>query len=161
MQYIRPDEGEIRIDGIPIAGKDTGEVMTCINQFEHIFHASFTENVTLFQSYPQEKMGEVLSYFNNEKIQSLLHKENAQELSGGENQMMQLIRAVTADKPIILMDESFSAVDAKNTKQLQEKLLSMDKTILFVTHDVSPEHLKDFDEVIELKRQGNRSVLSV
>lgn len=161
MQYIRPDEGEIRIDGIPIAGKDTGEVMTCINQFEHIFHASFTENVTLFQSYPQENMGEVLSYFNNEKIQSLLHKENAQELSGGENQMMQLIRAVTADKPIILMDESFSAVDAKNTKQLQEKLLSMDKTILFVTHDVSPEHLKDFDEVIELKRQENRSVLSV
>ena len=66
--------------------------------------------------------------------------------------MMQLIRAITADKPIMLMDESFSAVDVSNTSQLREKLLSLDKTILFVTHDVSAEHLKLFDEVIELRK---------
>jgi len=65
---------------------------------------------------------------------------------------MQLIRAITADKPIMLMDESFSAVDVSNTSQLREKLLSLDKTILFVTHDVSAEHLKLFDEVIELRK---------
>ena len=35
--------------------------------------------------------------------------------------MMQLIRAVTADKPIILMDESFSAVDAKKYKAASGK----------------------------------------
>ena len=46
--------------------------------------------------------------------------------------MMQLIRAITADKPIMLMDESFSAVDVSNTSQLREKLLSLDKTILLL-----------------------------
>lgn len=98
------------------------------------------------------RMRSALRYFDNEKLNSLLQKDNAQELSGGENQMMQLIRAVTAEKQIILMDESFSAVDAENAKQLQKKLLELDKTILFITHDVSAEHLKLFDEVIELRK---------
>ena len=64
--------------------------------------------------------------------------------------MMQIIRAVTADKQILLMDESFSAVDVANTRQLQQKLLELDKTILFVTHDISSLNLDCFDEILEL-----------
>ena len=152
MQYITPNEGSILLDGKPIEGKDTSKIMICVNQFEHIFHASFLENATIFGTYSESKMKQALQYFNNQKVNSLTGKANAQELSGGENQMMQLIRAVTAEKQIILMDESFSAVDAENAKQLQKKLLELDKTILFITHDVSAEHLKLFDEVIELRK---------
>lgn len=151
MQYIVPDQGKICMDGNSISGKDTSKMIVCVNQFEHIFHASFTQNATLFESYPLSRMRSALRYFDNEKLNSLLQKDNAQELSGGENQMMQLIRAITADKPIMLMDESFSAVDVNNTNQLREKLLSLDKTILFVTHDVSAEHLKLYDEIIVLQ----------
>lgn len=152
MQYITPNEGSILLDGKPIEGKDTSKIMICVNQFEHIFHASFSENATVFGTYPESKMKQALRYFDNQKVNSLTEKQNAQELSGGENQMMQLIRAVTADKPIILMDESFSAVDAENAKQLQKKLFELDKTILFITHDVSEDCLGLFDEVIELKK---------
>lgn len=152
MQYVNPDEGSILIDGKPIFGKDTSPIMICINQFEHIFHTSFTENATVFRTYPQSRMKQALQYFDNQKVNSLTEKQNAQELSGGENQMMQLIRAVTADKPIILMDESFSAVDENNKTKLREKLLSLDKTILYITHDVSEDCLGLFDEVIELKK---------
>ena len=150
MQYVTPDEGRIFIDGEPILGKDTSPVMICINQFEHIFHTSFIENATVFSTYSQSRMKDTLCYFDNPKANSLEDKLNAQELSGGENQIMQLIRAVTADKQIILMDESFSAVDAANTKQLQQKLLELDKTVLYITHDVSKENLRYFDEVIKL-----------
>ncbi len=155
MQYVTPDEGSILIDGEPILGKDTSSVMLCINQFEHIFHASFTENATVFNTYPQSRMRKVLRYFDNRKADSLTEKSNAQDLSGGENQMMQLIRAVTAEKPILLMDESFSAVDVANARQLQQKLLVLDKTILYITHDVSEEHLRHFDEVIRLQRPAS------
>ncbi len=152
MQHILPDEGTICIDNSSISGKDTGKIIAFVKQFEHIFKASFEENATLFYSYPLSRMNRVLSYLDNEKLKSLTSEKNAQKLSGGENQMMQLLRAITADKPIILLDEPFSAVDAKNTNELCDKLLSLDKTILFVTHNISPEHLKLFDEVIELKR---------
>lgn len=150
MQYVQPDYGEICIDGENISGKDTSRIMTCMNQFEHIFHGSFVENATVFGTYSTGRMEDALKYFENSKVDSLVEKGNAQELSGGENQMMQLIRAVTADKPIVLMDESFSAVDVENSRQLKEKLFALDKTILFVTHDVSEEFLGCFDEVIEL-----------
>ncbi len=152
MQYLIPQEGKILIDGKPISGKDTSKIMICVNQFEHIFHASFDENTTIFGTYPKEAVQNTLHYFDNNKVNSLTDKQNAQDLSGGENQMMQLIRAIAAEKQIILMDESFSAVDAANAKQLQEKLLELDKTILFITHDVSEENLKYFDEVVTLKR---------
>lgn len=150
MQYVTPDEGNILIDGEPISGKDTSSVMICINQFEHIFHASFAENTTVFGTYPQNRLQNTLHYFDNQKANSLKDKSNAQELSGGENQMMQIIRAVTADKQTLLMDESFSAVDVANTRQLQQKLLELDKTILFVTHDISSLNLGCFDEILEL-----------
>lgn len=152
MQHILPDEGMICIDGSSISGKDTSKIIACVNQFEHIFKASFEENATLFYSYQLSRMSRALGYLDNEKLRSLTSQKNAQELSGGENQMMQLLRAITADKPIILLDEPFSAVDVKNTNQLCDKLLSLDKTILFVTHNISPEYLKLFDEVVELKR---------
>lgn len=153
MQYITPTEGNVLMDGKPIAGKDTSKVMICVNQFEHIFQGSFDENVTIFGTYPQKQVNNTLTYFNNQKINSLREKLNAQELSGGENQMMQLIRAVAAEKQIILLDESFSAVDVFTAKQLQKKLLELDRTILFITHDVSEENLRYFDEVVTLQRQ--------
>lgn len=155
MQYVTPDEGGILMDGEFISGKDTSKVMICLNQFEHIFHASFSENATVFETYSKSQMDQALRYFDNQKINSLVGKRNAQELSGGENQMMQLIRVITADKQIILMDESFSAVDAANAKQLQQKLLELDKTILYITHDVTEENLKCFDHVVRLQRKGS------
>lgn len=62
------------------------------------------------------------------------------QLSGGEQQRVGLARALAADPDILLMDEPFAALDAINRERLQKELLKLhcklDKTILFVTHDV-------------------------
>ena len=128
MQYVLPDEGKICVDGVPIAGRDLSGIITCVNQFEHIFHVSFEENATLFNSYPLSRMHSVLRYLDNNKLNSLLQKENAQELSGGEGQMMELVRAITADKPVVLMDESFPQW-MKKCLAAAAKLLALDKCI--------------------------------
>jgi len=59
------------------------------------------------------------------------------QLSGGMRQRVALVRTLLEDKPIVLMDEPFSALDAISRYKLQElaaKLLH-GKTVLFVTHD--------------------------
>lgn len=59
------------------------------------------------------------------------------QLSGGMRQRAALVRTIIQDKPIVLMDEPFSAVDAINRFKLQNltaKLLG-DKTVIFITHD--------------------------
>lgn len=59
------------------------------------------------------------------------------ELSGGMRQRAALARTLMEDRPVVLMDEPFSAVDAPTRHRLQElaaRLLA-GRTVLLVTHD--------------------------
>ncbi|KGE18863.1 ATP-binding cassette domain-containing protein [Paenibacillus wynnii] len=150
MQYVNPDSGEILIDDKPILGADTCKIMTCINQFEHTYNATFIDNATVFGSYAEQSVQNALDYFNNDKINSITKKKNARDLSGGEKQMLQLIRTVAMNKKIILIDESFSAIDKENSTKLQRDLLLKDKTIIVVTHNLSIDNLEQFDEIVTM-----------
>lgn len=153
MQYIHPDHGEILIDNMPIRNFDTSNLMTCINQIEHTFNSSFIENATIFGSYSEINVENTMKYFNNEKMYSIRKKENARDLSGGEKQMLHLIRSVSMDKEILLFDEAFSAIDQENSIKLQQALLLMDKTVILITHDVSDKCLSGFDEIVTIKKR--------
>jgi putative hydroxymethylpyrimidine transport system ATP-binding protein len=58
-------------------------------------------------------------------------------LSGGMRQRVALVRTLLMDKPIILMDEPFSALDAITRHRLQALAADLlrDKAVVFVTHD--------------------------
>jgi putative hydroxymethylpyrimidine transport system ATP-binding protein len=58
-------------------------------------------------------------------------------LSGGMRQRAALARTLMEDRPIVLMDEPFSALDAITRHQLQESAagLLQGRTVLLVTHD--------------------------
>ena len=63
------------------------------------------------------------------------------ELSGGMKQRVAIVRALSWNPSILLMDEPFSALDELTKNQLQDDLLDIwsreKKTILFVTHNIS------------------------
>lgn len=60
-----------------------------------------------------------------------------QQLSGGMRQRAALVRTLMENKPIVLMDEPFSSLDAitRHTLQNLAAELLQDKTVLLVTHD--------------------------
>ncbi len=59
------------------------------------------------------------------------------ELSGGQRQRVALARTLMEDRPIVLLDEPFSALDARTRADMQDLAAEalQGRTVLLVTHD--------------------------
>lgn len=62
---------------------------------------------------------------------------NPHMLSGGQRQRAALARTLMEDRPLVLLDEPFSALDARTRAEMQELAgeLLRGKTVLLVTHE--------------------------
>lgn len=74
-------------------------------------------------------------------------------LSGGQKQRVALARCLLRDKPILLLDEPFSALDPHLRLEMQQRIFRLcdekKLTLLLVTHQ--PDELKDkIDRCIEI-----------
>jgi NitT/TauT family transport system ATP-binding protein len=82
------------------------------------------------------------------------------QLSGGMRQRVALARALILERPILLMDEPFAALDAQTKIVMQEELLRIfdesRKTILFVTHAIDEAILLGDEVIIMTARPGRK-----
>jgi NitT/TauT family transport system ATP-binding protein len=88
------------------------------------------------------------------------------QLSGGMRQRVALARALIMERPIMLMDEPFGALDAQTKIVMQEELLRVfdqtPKTIIFVTHAIEEAILLGDEIIVMTARPGRiKEVLKV
>jgi NitT/TauT family transport system ATP-binding protein len=88
------------------------------------------------------------------------------QLSGGMRQRVALARALIMERPILLMDEPFAALDAQTKIVMQEELLKIfdttRKTILFVTHAIEEAILLGDEVIVMTARPGRiKEVIAV
>ena len=128
------------------AGLDRGVVFQDYGLFPWM---TAGENILLAlkQKYPKEDK-EKLKKIALEMLDKVgLHAEEVYKklpkaLSGGMKQRCAIARSLSVNPPVLLMDESFGALDAVTRAKLQDLLLDLreqeevKKSIFFVTHDV-------------------------
>lgn len=79
------------------------------------------------------------------------------QLSGGMRQRAALARTLMEDRPVVLLDEPFSALDARTRAEMQELAHATlsSKTVLLVTHDPA-EAARIGDRILILDETGLR-----
>uniref|UniRef100_G3PZT3 ATP-binding cassette sub-family C member 5 n=1 Tax=Gasterosteus aculeatus aculeatus TaxID=481459 RepID=G3PZT3_GASAC len=124
-----------------------------------ILNESLKENILFGNEYDQDKYHAVLEaccllpdlgelpYGDMTEI-----GERGANLSGGQRQRVSLARALYSERPILLLDDPLSAVDAFVGSHVFHKAIrgaAKDQTVLFVTHQL--QYLPDCDQVILMK----------
>ena len=146
---IKADSGRILINGIEVT--DTMDLIamkyfSIIEQDPYIFSQTFTDNVSNFGAYSMENVDDKIQELPQEMITKVQNTDSV-KLSGGEKQVLSLIKSSLSGKKVFLFDEVTSAIDIKNRAFVRTFIKQLDSSIrIEVIHD---EDLREFDEIIE------------
>lgn len=156
------DFGRILLDGKEIQDlqpekRPTGMVFQSYNLWPHM---TIYENMAFgmqIRKCPKEQI--------KKEIQKMLElvrmdgseKKYPSQLSGGQQQRIAIARALVLKPSLLLLDEPFSALDAKIRGQMREELKRIQReaglTVMFVTHD--QEEAMAISDRIAVMRQGH------
>ncbi|WP_141905742.1 ABC transporter ATP-binding protein [Lysinibacillus sp. Y5S-8] len=149
------DQGSILLNGEDIQRK-RGTIGYMPQQPCLLPWRTILENVTLVEELQHQPNAErAVEWLEKVGLGSFIHAY-PNELSGGMQQRVSFIRAMVSDKPILCLDEPFSALDEFTRLEMQAWLLSIweayRKSILFVTHSIE-EALFLADRILVLSKR--------
>uniref|UniRef100_A0AAY4DL30 ATP-binding cassette sub-family C member 5 n=1 Tax=Denticeps clupeoides TaxID=299321 RepID=A0AAY4DL30_9TELE len=124
-----------------------------------IFNDSLRENILFGKEFNEEKYRAVVeACCLNPDIAELPYGdmtevgERGANLSGGQRQRVSLARALYSERPVLLLDDPLSAVDAHVGSHLFRNAIhraARNRTVLFVTHQL--QYLAECDDVVLMK----------
>jgi putative spermidine/putrescine transport system ATP-binding protein len=142
--FNKIDSGKLLLDGTEIQTlapekRPTGMVFQGYNLWPHM---TVYENMAFglkLRKIPGEKIDSQITDMLKLVKMSSSEKKYPSQLSGGQQQRIAIARALVLKPTLLLLDEPFSALDAKIRSQMREELKHIQTeaglTIIFVTHD--------------------------
>lgn len=145
--FFKPTEGQILFDGEDsrnINREYLRSKLSIVSQKVVLFNRSVLDNICYATNTPKE---EVVKILDRLKIMNVFKKlpqgldtmagARGEKLSGGQRQIIYLLRSYLSNKPITIMDEPTAAVDTFHKKYVIQMMDEMAKksTMIVVTHD--------------------------
>ena len=161
LRIYNIDDNQILLDGYDIMDlpiKKVRDNIGYVPQDGFLFSDSVKNNISLSfkhndDSFKQVREAAMLSDVHNNIIEfsdgyDTVIGERGVTLSGGQRQRVAIARALMKNSPIMILDDSVSAVDTKTEETILNNLRKIrgDKTTLIIAHRIST--VKDADKII-------------
>lgn len=162
-------DGCITVAGIPVPQWQSSELLRLFSYVPQgddvsIFSGTIRENIAFPK--PEATDEEVMKAAELAGIHTFIMEledgymtvvgERGKRLSGGQKQRLALARAIIADRPVLILDEATSAVDAVTEQEIQAKMKTIlaGKTAIIIAHRLST--IWDISHKIVVIDQGRK-----
>ena len=162
MRFYDPDKGSVRLDGKDIRELPLSSVrgsIAGVMQDVFLFSDTIKENIKMGERNIDDTVIEksLESACADEFVDKLENGDNTVigergvGLSGGQKQRISMARAIAKNRPILILDDSTSALDMETEKQVQKNLNDLGKiTKIIIAHRITS--VCKADEIIVLDK---------
>ena len=157
---IKPSEGVVKIDNVYydcLKQNSLYNLISYVPQKVFVFDDTIEFNV-MFDNVNVAQFKKIIELTSLDEViedkgrNYIIHSQN-NSLSGGEKQKIEIARALYSKRPILMLDESFSAIDKTTTKEIEKNILmDQNRTIISIAHTMSIDNIKCFDKIIVLEK---------
>lgn len=161
LRLFDPPPGTIWIDGVPIENiplNDLRRNIGYVPQDSFLFSAPIRDNIDfhpVIHSEGEIRQAAARAHIHDSIMQfprkyDTLLGERGIRLSGGQRQRVAIARALLKEAPMIILDDSFSAVDADTESRILSELrrFAQGRTTIIVSHRVAS--VQHADQIIVL-----------
>ena len=166
LKFYKCEEGQILVDGHDVKSVShrwLSENITLIQQDPIIFDDSLRNNISIaaLNRFSMDDVPDLLileacrfallDELINISEKGIFSKISSRTLSGGQLQRISIARAYIRDTPILILDETFSALDNRNKTQIicNLKKWREGKTTIVITHEF--DYIDNYDHVVYLQ----------
>jgi ABC-type bacteriocin/lantibiotic exporter with double-glycine peptidase domain len=149
MGYYSIPPNTIFLDYKDISKYDVNSVrseISYVNQNNKLFNGTIYENIQYGNTVSKKEIDDLVHKFGIQGIYDNLPNGfesdvgvQGADLSGGQKQLIHILRALCKPKKIIILDEPTSAIDPRNKNTVINVIneLSKKSTVILITHDES------------------------
>lgn len=161
QRFYDVSEGEIRLDGVNIKDLSLKQLrgnISLVMQDVFLFSDTISENVKMGKR-PYIRHEEILEAAKYSQANDFIDKmddgyetiigERGVGLSGGQKQRISIARALAKKTPVLVLDDSTSALDMETEHTIQKALSQIRATKIIIAHRISA--VRNADEIIILE----------
>ncbi|HWT74720.1 MAG TPA: ABC transporter ATP-binding protein [Mobilitalea sp.] len=161
QRFYDVTEGEIKLDGVDIKDltlKQLRSSISLVMQDVFLFSDTINENVKLGKKHLVNQE-EIIEAAANAQAKDFIEKmedqyetivgERGVGLSGGQKQRISIARALAKKTPILILDDSTSALDMETELMIQRALTQVGSSKIIIAHRISA--VRNADEIIILE----------
>lgn len=161
LRRLDYENGSVKFDDTELKCIDEDDFysnISLVSQNVFLFNDTLKNNVCLYNDYSNSDFEISIEKSKlNSVIEGLEEKENTvlgeygTSLSGGEKQRVSISRALIKNSSFVIMDEATSSLDIKTARAIENTLLSLNQTVLVITHRIDESILKKYDKIFLLE----------